>query len=203
MEIKPADVLPEFFLLLAVAPGYIAVFFWALTAKFQGVRTDFETLLQSFATSLAIQLVFSPITIVWLGYYWRRNSLPQHVGDIVVWVAIVAIIAPVLGGIVVGKYRERVEAPTAWDSFFEEFPPPARSFLVLEMKNGKRVAGVWTENSRAKFSPNPPGLFLEQEWTVDWGGRPKELVKSTAGILIPAGNEVLTIRVLEAPPDPP
>jgi hypothetical protein len=71
--------------------------------------------------------------------------------------------------------------PKAWDHFFSV----GKSFWVLvHLKNGDLIGGLYGENSFASSFPNEQDLYLEEVWRVDKNGQFIERIHQTGGLLI-------------------
>jgi len=202
--------------LLAIVPGFIATSAWARTKTWKGRGTDLWTVLQSVATSLVIQVLAAPVTLRW--FYPVRDHLQAHPAAVALWAAMVVLVIPVLGGVLVGRLsdvifnpRARVlhgrirgllasvwppsPPPTMWDWLFASNVPD-RCFLVVELTDGSRVAGVFARGSYALTSPESPGLFLAIEWSLDDHGNLLAEVPGSAGVMIRDGSMIRSIRIL-------
>ena len=204
-------------LLLAIVPGFLATSAWARTKTWKGRGTDFSTVLQSISTSLVIQILAAPLTIESL--YSVRSHLELHPLRVALWLAIVVLVLPLAGGVFVGwigdtifdpgamgfRGRFRVVVakvwppappPTIWDWLFTSNVPD-RCFLVVEFTDGHRIAGVFARGSTALTSPEPPGLFLGEEWSVDSQGNLIAEVPGSAGVMIRDATTIRSVRILK------
>lgn len=204
--------------LLAIVPGYVATAVWARARTWRGPAGDLRTILQSLVLSLVIQLALAPLTIAWL--YPVREQILQYPERLAGWLALAVLVLPVGGGLAVGKLTNFLSDPTSaavrgrfrraiarlwpapappsiWDWIFTVRPPHG-SFLVVEYKDGTRVAGAFAEGSLALTSPEPHGLFLVSEWQLDQDGNIVGPVPGSAGVTIVRTDEIRSIRVLEA-----
>ncbi len=215
-------VLPENFqafaaVLLAIAPGYIATAVWARAKTWKGPSSDFRTVLQSLALSAVVQLLVSPVTLLWI--YPVRNDLLAYPGRVFVWLSLTVLIVPVAGGLLAGYLTDRLfppkharvegtfrkrfariwpapPPPSVWDWLFTTRPPHG-SFVVVEFKDGRRVAGVFAEGSLALTSPEPHGLFLVSEWLLDETGDIVREVADSAGVIIAGTDDIRSLRILK------
>ncbi|EOA0279423.1 DUF6338 family protein [Escherichia coli] len=74
----------------------------------------------------------------------------------------------------------------AWDYFFGLKVP---CWMIITLKNGKKIAGKFGANSFASSAPEPEQIYLEEHWVLnDDGGFERPRV-STLGILI-LGNDI-------------
>lgn len=165
--------------------------------------------LQSLAISLAIQIVVSPLTILWL--YPVRKQLDQHPWPVAVWLALAVLAVPVIGGSLVARLADEgffpfkrgfawllrpTGPPTVWDWLFTA-NLPYESFLVIEFTDGHRIAGVFSEGSIALTSPEPHGMFLSREWSLDENGNLVDAIPGTAGVIIAGDANIRSIHILQ------
>lgn len=71
--------------------------------------------------------------------------------------------------------------PKAWDDLFGRKEP---LWILVHLKNGHLIGGLYAENSFASSFPNPQDLYLEEIWKVDANGRFIEKIERTRGLLI-------------------
>jgi hypothetical protein len=203
-------------ILLAIVPGYVATSFWARTRTWKGRTTDLLTVLQSISVSVVIVGIMSFPAYWW--FYADRDHLDLHPVRVVVWVLLTAYVVPMLGGILFGYLFDQLTEPTSmtftgtirrflapflpavipptiWDWAFTSGVPD-NSFIIVEYTDKTRVAGVFEAGSIAYTSPEPPGLYLRREWTVDENGDFLAEVPNTNGVIIVNTANVRSIRIL-------
>ena len=206
-----------FIVLLAIAPGWVAVQTWDRGTTWAKPAGQLGELLHALTFSTIIQLLVSPFTIWWLYPYWGRIS--QEPVRLAVWLALVVLVVPLFGGALVSKasdalYQGRLKGqlrwperwlrwlwptayPSAWDAFFADNIPDGR-FLTITFKDGSRVCGPYAGSATfAKTSPQERGLYLESEWLLDDAGYPFEVLPGSAGILIHDFLNIQHIRIQE------
>ncbi len=218
----PTSVAALVILLLAIAPGYVAVATWSRARTWKGPSGDLRTILQSLVLSAVVQAILLPLTVAWV--LPVRNSWQQYPGRLAVWALSTVIILPLTLGVAGARlydfvfaiekqrntgWREKVDklvgpaiAPTVWDTVFVTERVPPAGFLVLEFNDGRRMAGVFARDSIVQTSPEPHGLFLEREWALTEDGAVWYEVPATRGLLIPTIDDVRSVRILgvdEAP----
>lgn len=86
-----------------------------------------------------------------------------------------------------------------WDLVFKE-KIPSSAFLIITFDDGQQIAGVFQEidgrPSHALTSPQPPGLYMAQEYALDAQGNIYALVPNSKGVMIPSAEHVRSIRIL-------
>lgn len=110
----------------------------------------------------------------------------------------VVIIAPIIYAMIFSIISKRkwfsrfLINPTksAWDSFFSR---RESYYVIVTLKNGKRIGGKYGLNSYSSTYPNPEGLYLEEVWKLNDNNGFDEIVDQTEGILI-TENEISTIE---------
>jgi Family of unknown function (DUF6338) len=77
----------------------------------------------------------------------------------------------------------RIGYPTrkAWDDFFNRDPC---CYLLVHLKNGKKIGGYYGGESYVSSYPDEPDLYLEQAWRVDEHGRLEGKVEGTLGFYV-------------------
>jgi len=68
--------------------------------------------------------------------------------------------------------------------------------VVIEFKDGRRVAGVLAIGSVALTLPETHGVYLSREWTLDENGDLLAEVPGTKGVMIANSVDIRTIREL-------
>jgi hypothetical protein len=110
----------------------------------------------------------------------------------------IVIIAPIIYAMIFNIISKRkwfskfLINPTksAWDSFFSR---RESYYVIVTLKNGKRIGGKYGLNSYSSTYPNPEGLYLEEVWKLNDKNGFDEIVDQTEGILI-TENEISTIE---------
>jgi hypothetical protein len=215
--VVPTTVEATVVLLLAIAPGYIAISTWARAKTWLGFGSDLDTILRSLAVSLLIQVPMFPLTIV-LGLYPSITHLSgRHAGAVFLWLLLTVLIVPIGGGALASwiyntyllplaknpnlSVNQRFWAPkppTPWDRFFFQEVING-TWLVLKLDDGTYVAGTWEEGSSASTTPNPHGLYLKREWQVSADGELQpEPTPFTGGLLIEDASRIREIRIVVA-----
>lgn len=212
----PADYQALIVALLAIVPGFLATTFWSRTKTWRGRSPDLLTVIQSLAASAVIQVVMAPLTLIWL--YPERNVLIRHPWHVFIWLLLTVLIIPIASGVAAARLSDiifnpaspwikgrprRILAwimppappPSIWDWLFTANVPDG-CFLVVEFADNTRVAGVFARGSTALTSPQPQGVFLSREWSLDAHGDLVAEVPHTAGVMITNSTAIRTVRIL-------
>lgn len=202
--------------LLAVVPGFLASTTWARAKTWKGPSNDFRTLLQSLAASALVQLILLPYTLAVL--YPVRSDLAGHPRRLAAYFVLAVLLVPIAAGRAASWLSDRIldpsllrdptgirsrvsavwkptPAPSIWDWLFTA-DPPNETFLVIEFRDGRRLAGVFAQGSIALTSPEPHGLFLIQEWALDGDGNLAGPIPGSKGLMINSADDIRSIRIL-------
>jgi hypothetical protein len=77
-------------------------------------------------------------------------------------------------------FRTRL-TPTAWDHFFNL---KEDCFILLHLKNGLMLGGLYTAKSFASSYPEKEDLYLSELWKLDENGAFREPIENSGGLLI-------------------
>jgi hypothetical protein len=221
-EVLPSSISAITAILLAIAPGFVAISVWARARTWKGLAgvSDLRIILQSLALSLVVQVIVSPLTIAWI---WPvRTRLGDHPVRIAVWLSVSVLVVPFAMGLTGAKFTDALierlgyspgkwtkalswfwpypVPPSIWDWLFTTSPPNA-SYVILEFRDGRRVAGTFERGSMAMTSPEPHGIFLSEEWALDNDGNLLGPIPGSAGIMIRTTDDVQSVRLLEGTED--
>jgi hypothetical protein len=79
---------------------------------------------------------------------------------------------------------------SAWDSFFSK---RESYYVIVTLKNGKKIGGKYGINSFSSTFPNPKEIYLEEQWQLNENNGFDKKEPQTEGILI-TENEISTIE---------
>jgi hypothetical protein len=207
-------------LLLAIVPGYLAIYFWSRNKTWKGLSNDLQTVLKAVALSAVIQVLLAPLTIY--EFYPVREHLDRHPIRLAIWLAIAVLILPYILGTVVARISDRLFPPGrgsvtgTWAKIGGFFVPPSPEptvwdwavtagkmngkYVLIEFKNGRKVAGVYEaapDNiGMALTNPEQQGIYLSREFNLTPDGDFEDQVQNSAGLIVLSLAEVLSIRVL-------
>lgn len=69
----------------------------------------------------------------------------------------------------------------AWDYFFGLQQP---AWVIITLKDGKKIGGKFSQASFASSAPNPEQLYLEENWVINEEGGFERPRNETLGILV-------------------
>ena len=175
-------------------PGF--VYLKAYRLFIAETRTDFsKDLYEAIGYSFLNALIFS--------YPLFKIHSDKFIDRYPVWYFVVMfsviVIAPIIYAMIFNIIAKRkwfsrfLINPTksAWDSFFSK---RESYFVIVTLKNGKKIGGKYGLNSYSSTYPNPKEIYLEEVWKLN----DKEdgfdvVVDQTEGVLI-TENEISTIE---------
>ena len=187
LELLDFDRLEE--ILVLIIPGFVSLKVWTLINPTARLKL---------ADYLLDIIAFSTLNFVALSWLLlmvdQSSSVPQLV-RIVVRIAVFVVFPaawPVLLRTILGSrvMRGRIinPVPLAWDHFFGKGEP---CFVLVHLKNGNVLGGLYTGESFASSYPEPQEIFLSEVWKVDEAGRFQHKIEETKGSTCqPRGNGV-------------
>lgn len=128
----PTDPVALGIALLAIAPGYLTVFFWARNRTWRGFTGDLHTVLAAIVLSAVVQIPLLPLALWRL--YPERDHIASDLDALAIWLALSVLVIPFLLGTVsarVGNWvaQARPQRPTRkrqiWAATRWWFHPPA------------------------------------------------------------------------------
>ena len=174
--------------LIFFIPGFISLKVYDLLIP--GERRDFSK-------SLFDAVAYSSLNFAAL--WWLIALVRNTPGwQLYAGMFVLLIAAPALWPVVLVQIRkwplvaQRVASPNSrvWDDIFSEQKP---YWVIVHLKDSRRIGGLYAGNSLASHSPAPPEIYLEQVWHLNDDGTFGSVVESTAGVLI-AGTEILALE---------
>jgi len=181
--------------LLFFLPGFLSLKVYDLLVP--GERRDFsKSLFDAIAYSALNFAVLLPL--IWQITAPGEMSWPRYLFAVVVFV-----VAPIFWPVSFLYLRRRpwfssrivTPHPRAWDALFVQREP---YWVIVHLKDGRRVGGVYAANSFASSSPAGPELYLEETWDLDAAGNFMSPVPQSAGVLI-LGDEVVALELFVYP----
>ncbi|GHU60843.1 hypothetical protein FACS189445_1380 [Spirochaetia bacterium] len=160
-------------IILFVAPGFISLKVWGLIHSNLRFRIS-ESLIEAVIYS-------SWNAVFFLGVFEVLNKVNPILAYAVIFICL-PVIWPILFNLVakIPYLRARL-TPTSWDHVFNERED---CFILLHMKNGQMLGGLYSGNSFASSYPEKKDLYLSQLWKIDEEGAFKEKVENSGGLLV-------------------
>jgi Family of unknown function (DUF6338) len=137
-------------LLLAIAPGFIAIATWARAKTWKGFGGDLDTVLRSLVASLLVQVPMFPVAL-WWGLFPNYQAVGSRAGALFVWLLLTAVIVPVGGGLLLGALYDHFLAPLSRE------PEDGRQALRIPLKiMGRGPVISLPPALAALLAPKPP-----------------------------------------------
>ncbi len=214
----PPELLP-LAILLAIAPGYLLIYFATQGRTGRELRPDLHLVIQALVASAGLLAVLGAPAYATM---WPvRDQLDQHPWDVFGWLVTIFLLAPfavgraarVIGDRLANHPRGRVTAfirgvfghapePSLWD-WAEVNGVLNGRFVVIEYRDGRRIAGAHGVSRGgvggvSLTSPEPHGIYLAVEHARVPNGDLAR-VANTAGVLVPITDDVRCIHLFEEP----
>jgi uncharacterized protein DUF6338 len=209
----PTDLLPVA-VLLAIAPGYMTIYFATHGRTGRPLEPDLRLVLQALTISAAILAVLGPpayaVTLSNAG-----KPLQEAISG-AAWLVAIVLVAPFVLGFIARQMISRLNkrpqhwaarafrfvvpepiAPSVWDwaSLRKVFDG---KFVVVEYTDGKKIGGSYGVPGGIAFtSPEEHGVFLVCEFKLGENGEPTVPVEASAGVLVPLDNGVRVVRIFD------
>jgi hypothetical protein len=72
-----------------------------------------------------------------------------------------------------------------------------RCWVIVTLKNGQQVAGIYGAESFASAFPHKEQIYLEKEWVLAADGTFDHEVKNTKGVII-LGDEIMMVELFKS-----
>jgi hypothetical protein len=156
-----------------VAPGFVSLKVWGILNSSPRFRLS---------ESLTEAVVYGSWNALF--FVWLFDALKQ-IHPLLAY-GVVCVLLPVLWPVLVYKitairYLRTKMTPAAWDYFFYRRDD---CFLLLHLKNGVLLGGLFSTKSFASSFPEKESLYLSQLWKLDEDGRFKEPLEMSGGLLV-------------------
>ena len=176
--------------LIFFVPGFISIKVYDAFVPTE--RRDFSKALFDAVAYSALNFA----AFFWLIAWMRSGEMAQWL-----WYASllsVCILAPAVWPILLLKIRGLRSiaswlpgpVPRVWDSIFSQ---RQQYWVIVHLKDQRRIGGVYSTRSFSSSSPAPPEIFLEEVWELSATGAFVKSMPSSAGILI-LGDEIMALE---------
>jgi hypothetical protein len=201
-------------ILVLVLPGFVIADLQRRKRASVAADSDWELVLRALSYSLMLHLCVSP---------WTRDLVLKiddgdwhdHLSALVLYGAVVLVVAPVTIGLALNEVLLRAErsgrnlrwwhyalggrdARQSWDFIFQRIRQGR--WIVVKTRGGRAIAGKLGKGSWASQSPAPGGhdLWLQEIWSVDDFGRPGSMIQPRQGMWI-SREDVESLFVIDPP----
>jgi len=182
-----------FIFILFVVPGFISIKVYE--ALHPSVKKDSSKIIIDAVAYSCINyaLWFLPV------YFSEKNDLFNYSPFLYYSLYLfVFLISPLLLPVTLHKlrlshfFRKRLPHPVGrpWDFFFSNAPA---CWVIITLKDGKRIGGLYSGNAFASSSPEPEQIFLSESWHVNEDGGFERRKERTLGVLV-LTTDILTIE---------
>ncbi|MBN2287445.1 MAG: hypothetical protein JXI43_13420 [Tissierellales bacterium] len=181
---KIPDVNNLIFFILFFVPGFISIKIYDFLVL--GERRDFS---KSFAEAIGYSCLnygaFSWLLIIIHSNNFQVNNPILYFIFIFLILFIFPIIWPILFlGVLKFKPLKRYFnklIPKPWDYVFLKREP---FWIIIHLKNGNRVAGIYDMDSFASLYPVEEQIYLQQVWRLDKNGKFIEAIERSRGVIV-------------------
>jgi len=163
-----------------------------------GERRDFSS---SLLEAIAFSALNFAVLLRLITFIFSNNFYKGHPG--LFWIAIyfIMVIMPIIWPILLfklltstflGKYViHPIQKP--WDFVFGK---RQRYWIIIHLKNGRKIGGKFGENSFASSYPADEQIYLEEVWELDEKEKFIKPVEKSKGMII-LKNEILAIEFFQ------
>jgi hypothetical protein len=182
--------------LIFFVPGFISIKIYDLLIA--GERTDFTKSIFEVVGYSALNFA----ALSWLIILIQSGSFYQnHTFWYFICLIFILFIFPICWPIIyiklsncefLAKYILQL-APSPWDYVFDK----RESFwIIIHLRNGKKIGGIYGANSYASAYPDKEQIYLEEVWKIDENEKFKEPIEKSKGMII-LGDEILSIELFK------
>ncbi len=167
------------FFILFVLPGFISLKVWT-----QIVPSPERPLKDVIGEVIAFGILNAAVVAPFLAVWKPQGPSTIYLSLVVGLVILPAIWPFALSWLVQVLQRLNIiliPARTAWDYVFALREP---FFVIVHLKDGRRIGGYYGENSFAGLYPESGHIYLEEVWTLDAHGAFVEAVPDSKGIVL-------------------
>jgi hypothetical protein len=171
------------FFVLFILPGFISLKVWTQIVP-SPERPLKDVVGEVLAFGILNAAVVAPLLILWN----PSNAVVVYVAFVLGLVVVPAAWPFCLDRAVDLLQRSNIlliPSRTAWDFAFSIGTP---YFVIVHLKDGRRIGGYYGENSFAGVYPNSGHLYLEEIWSLDADGAFVGIVPDSAGIVLKPGD---------------
>jgi hypothetical protein len=165
---------------MIVAPGFISMKIWGLIHPSRHI---------SFTDSLYEAIFYGVLNyfafVYWLPPLMMKINFTLQIIAYILSLVITPLLLPVLWKKVLswGIMKKNIinPIPKAWDVFFRKRQP---CFMMVHLKNGQIIGGLYAYESAASSYPEKEDLYLQEIWELDDEGKFLNPLDGTMGLLV-------------------
>ncbi len=178
-----------------IMPGFISLKAYELLSPQH--PSDIKNQLLNATTYSCIYYALFIFPILW----FENSNLKESVAANYLFYISILLIVPALWAFFwkkcrISKIGQKIFShPLAkpWDFVFQQRDP---FWVIIELKDGTKIGGLYSEKSFSSNSPADEQIYLEQRWNLNEAGGLEKKRESTKGIIISA-SEIKYIEFLE------
>jgi len=175
-------------------PGFISMKVYHLMIASEAIN---------FSESIGEVIAFSSINYAALSWLIilvdKFDLLNKHFTLFILSVIFIIFIAPIFWTIIFvwlsksKKLRKYILSPikNPWDYYFEK---KKSCWVIVNLKNGEKIGGVYSDNSFSSAYPHKEQIYLEELWDIGTNGNFLKKISRTDGIII-IGDEIKSIEL--------
>jgi hypothetical protein len=180
-----------------VLPGFIAMKAYALLSRTKQSDTSKQIVDAIAYSCLNYALLFVPISLIERSELLESTPIVYFMFYSFVFFGfpIITVLSwwKIRGTNLLQKFLPHpVDKP--WDFVFGK---RQTSWVIVTLKNGEKVAGMFGLNSFASSAPAEEQIYLEEQWLLNESGGFERAVKQTSGIII-LSSEILTVEFMHS-----
>lgn len=182
MEVFNVDTLTLF--VLFFVPGFVSIKVYELIVP-SDKRNWSESILEAVSYScLNFALLFWLVLLINKEGFIVDHPASYYFGTVMILFVFPAV-WPIIGKSMLSAKFLRGKVlhltPKSWDYFFAKGQP---CWVLVHLKNGELIGGLYSEESFSSSYPNIEDVYLEQVWKVDENGEFTEKVAQTMGLWV-------------------
>ena len=166
--------------LIFIVPGFVSYKIWTILIPTENKKLSDQIIEILCYSAINFAVLFPLFFIV-----SKNNNYCIIIPLLILIFLVFPIIWPILISKILksGFMKGRVINPTpkAWDHYFSSGQP---CFMLIHLKNGNKIGGLYANNSFASSFPNPEDLYISEVWKIDEEGKFIEKIENSKGLLI-------------------
>lgn len=170
--------------IIFIIPGFISIKIYEMITPVD--KRDFSKSI----IEVIVYSCFNYAALSWLIYLLLKNQfIIDRTFLYILIIVFILLIFPILWPILLLKiihwgFIKKIVTnpiPKPWDYVFLKREP---YWIIIHLKNGKMVGGIYNTDSYASLYPIEEQLYLQQVWKLDSNGKFKTPIDRTKGIIV-------------------
>lgn len=172
-------------LILFIIPGFISLSIWKLIIPTKLDKFS-DNIIEMFSYSCLNYALFSWLIII---MYKNIQFFVKELWLSIILAFIMLFIGPIFWPLIILQIRKSkffqekclIPTPTPWDNFFSR---REGVFVLVHLNNGKKIGGLYSDNSSASSYPDKEEIYIEEVWDIDDKGKIIAKINGTKGMWI-------------------